>query len=44
MKTIGANAEIDMPDEFRTPLFMGDAQELFLYTLLGTKAPIEPIR
>ena len=44
LKTVGNNAEVDMHESFRTPLFIRDLQHLLLYALMGTKAPIEPSR
>jgi hypothetical protein len=44
LKTIGHNADIDMHENYRTPLFIRDLQHLLLYALMGAKAPIEPSR
>lgn len=44
MKTVGHEADIDMHENFRVPLFMKDLQHLLLYALMGAKAPIEPCR
>ncbi len=44
LKTSGTNASLELPEDMRIPLFIRDLQHFLLYVLLGTKAPIEPIK
>jgi hypothetical protein len=44
LKSTGINAEVDMHETFRLPLFMKDLQHLLLYSLMGSKATVEPNR
>jgi hypothetical protein len=44
LKTVGHSADVDMHENYRTPLFIKDLQHLLLYALMGSKAPVEPSR
>ena len=44
MKELGMSASLNCSEDSRTPLTMKDFQSLILYSLLGTKAPVEPGR
>ena len=43
LKSKGYDASLEIPVDLRTPLLMRDLQQLLLYALLGSQAPIEPM-
>jgi len=43
LKSKGHDASLEIPVDLRTPLLMRDLQQLLLYALLGSQAPIEPM-
>jgi len=44
LKKVGLDASLDLPEEMRRPLYVSDLQHMILYALMGTRAPVEPVR